>query len=376
MADLIFKGIHKRYGASPDVIRDVNLTIKQGEFCVFVGPSGCGKSTLLRMVAGLEDISEGELLLGGKRMNEKAPTERGVAMVFQSYALYPHMNVYDNMAFGLKVLKTSSDTVDKKVREAARILQLEPLLKRLPKELSGGQRQRVAIGRAIVRQPQIFLFDEPLSNLDAALRVQTRLEIAKLHSDIGTSSMIYVTHDQVEAMTLADKIVLLNAGRAMVEDGSIAQVGSPLELYHHPVNRFVAGFIGSPAMNFLPATVQEVGADGVTLALPGGVRLAAQVTGNGLAHGEPVSFGIRPEHLTVDDKGNLKGRVRHVEHMGELSYLYVDLPDMSAPVVVKHAGTFHGLAGSPICLAAPAGNAHLFDADGRARRRLPSAALS
>jgi multiple sugar transport system ATP-binding protein len=244
MADLIFKGIHKRYGASPDVIRDVNLTIKQGEFCVFVGPSGCGKSTLLRMVAGLEDISEGELLLGGKRMNEKAPTERGVAMVFQSYALYPHMNVYDNMAFGLKVLKTSSDTVDKKVREAARILQLEPLLKRLPKELSGGQRQRVAIGRAIVRQPQIFLFDEPLSNLDAALRVQTRLEIAKLHSDIGTSSMIYVTHDQVEAMTLADKIVLLNAGRAMVEDGSIAQVGSPLELYHHPVNRFVAGFIG------------------------------------------------------------------------------------------------------------------------------------
>ncbi|WP_211474567.1 ABC transporter ATP-binding protein [Collimonas humicola] len=375
MADLIFKGIHKRYGAGLDVIRDVNLTIKQSEFCVFVGPSGCGKSTLLRMVAGLEDISSGELLLGDVRMNEKPPTERGVAMVFQSYALYPHMTVYDNMAFGLKILKTSTDTVDKKVREAARILQLEPLLKRLPKELSGGQRQRVAIGRAIVRQPQIFLFDEPLSNLDAALRVQTRLEIAKLHTDIGTSSMIYVTHDQVEAMTLADKIVLLNAGHAVTEDGSIAQIGTPLELYHHPVNRFVAGFIGSPAMNFLPARVHEIGAHGVTLVLPDGTQLTAEVAGNDLLRGAPASFGIRPEHLSINDAGQLKGRVRHVEHMGELSYLYVDLPGLAVPLVVKQAGTFSGQAGGPIRLAAPAANAHLFDANGRARRRLPSAAL-
>lgn len=376
MAELIFKGIEKHYGDGPSVIRDVNLTIKQGEFCVFVGPSGCGKSTLLRMVAGLEDITGGELLLGGKRMNEKAPTDRGVAIVFQSYALYPHMTVYDNMAFGLKVLKTSADTVDKKVREAARILQLEPFLKRLPKELSGGQRQRVAIGRAIVRQPQIFLFDEPLSNLDAALRVQTRLEIAKLHTDIGISSMIYVTHDQVEAMTLADKIVLLNAGPAVAKEGSVAQFGTPLELYHHPVNRFVAGFIGSPAMNFLPATVKGVGEDGVTLTLPGGVQLAAKVAGNDLEPGATVSFGIRPEHWSVDPTGPLRGQLRHVEHMGELSYLYVDLPNMLVPVVVKHAGTFNGQAGSPIDLAVPAANAHLFDADGRARRRLPSAATA
>jgi multiple sugar transport system ATP-binding protein len=368
MADLIFKGIHKRYGASPDVIRDVNLTIKQGEFCVFVGPSGCGKSTLLRMVAGLEDISGGELLLGGKRMNEKSPTDRGVAMVFQSYALYPHMTVYENMAFGLKVLKTSTDTVDKKVREAARILQLEPLLERLPKELSGGQRQRVAIGRAIVRQPQIFLFDEPLSNLDAALRVQTRLEIAKLHSDIGTSSMIYVTHDQIEAMTLADKIVLLNAGEAVLRDGSVAQCGAPLELYHFPVNKFVAGFIGSPKMNFIPGVLEKAEA-GVATVRVANALLTAQVDALDLPQGTPVELGIRPEHtlLTNGDSlaNTIKGSVAFVEKLGEASYLYVRLPDGKL-ITVRESGDTANKIDDLISVYLAPDSLHAFKQDGRA----------
>ncbi len=371
MADLIFKGIHKRYGNSPDVIRDVNLTIKQGEFCVFVGPSGCGKSTLLRMVAGLEDISGGELLLGGQRMNEKSPTERGVAMVFQSYALYPHMSVYDNMAFGLKILKTSSDTVDKKVREAARILQLEPLLQRLPKELSGGQRQRVAIGRAIVRQPQIFLFDEPLSNLDASLRVQTRLEIAKLHADIGTSSMIYVTHDQVEAMTLADKIVLLNAGEAVLRDGSVAQCGAPLELYHYPVNKFVAGFIGSPKMNFIPGVLETAGA-GVATVRVADALLSVQVDALDLAPGTPLELGIRPEHtqLTNGERraNTIHGKVAFVEKLGEASYLYVRLPDGKL-ITLRESGDTASRIDDPISVYLAPDSLHAFKPDGRACRR-------
>ena len=225
MADVRMRSVYKRFG-SVKVIENVDLDIEDGEFAVFVGPSGCGKSTLLRLVAGLEDISSGDLSIGGKRVNDLPPSERGVSMVFQSYALYPHMTIYENMAFGLKLAKENKDEIDKRVRNAARILQMEHLLERLPKELSGGQRQRVAIGRAIVRKPEVFLFDEPLSNLDAALRVQTRIEISKLHQDLG-ASMIYVTHDQVEAMTLADKIVLLNAGKAVVEEGSVAQVGPP-----------------------------------------------------------------------------------------------------------------------------------------------------
>lgn len=368
MADLIFKGIHKRYGNGHDVIRDVNLTIKQGEFCVFVGPSGCGKSTLLRMVAGLEDISGGELLLGAKRMNEKSPTERGVAMVFQSYALYPHMTVYENMAFGLKVLKTSTDTVDKKVREAARILQLEPLLERLPKELSGGQRQRVAIGRAIVRQPQIFLFDEPLSNLDASLRVQTRLEIAKLHADIGTSSMIYVTHDQVEAMTLADKIVLLNAGEAVLRDGSVAQCGAPLELYHYPVNKFVAGFIGSPKMNFIPGVLEKAEAGVATVRVANAV-LTAQVDALDLPPGTPVELGIRPEHTLLtngDSRANtIQGSVAFVEKLGEASYLYVRLPDGQL-ITVRESGDSANKIDDPISVYLAPDSMHAFKQDGRA----------
>ncbi|MDP3842616.1 MAG: sn-glycerol-3-phosphate ABC transporter ATP-binding protein UgpC [Oxalobacteraceae bacterium] len=368
MADLIFKGIHKRYGTGPDVIRDVNLTIEQGEFCVFVGPSGCGKSTLLRMVAGLEDISGGELLMGGQRMNEKSPTERGVAMVFQSYALYPHMSVYDNMAFGLKILKTSSDTVDKKVREAARILQLEPLLERLPKELSGGQRQRVAIGRAIVRQPQIFLFDEPLSNLDASLRVQTRLEIAKLHSDIGTSSMIYVTHDQVEAMTLANKIVLLNAGDAVLRDGSVAQCGAPLELYHFPVNKFVAGFIGSPKMNFIQGVLEKAEAGVATVRVANAV-LSAQVDATDLAPGTPLELGIRPEH-TLPTSGErlantICGKVAFVERLGEASYLYLRLPDGKLITVRESGDTAHKI-GELISVYLAPDSLHAFKQDGRA----------
>ena len=254
MSRIDFKNVCKRYAPGlPFTINNANLTIERGEFCVFVGPSGCGKSTLLRMVAGLEDITSGDLSIGGKRMNDLPPAKRGVAMVFQSYALYPHMTVAENMAFGLRVMGSDKAAIDTKVKRAAEILQLGPLLERLPKQLSGGQRQRVAIGRAIVKEPDVFLFDEPLSNLDAALRVQTRLEIAKLHHDIGKASMIYVTHDQVEAMTLADKIVLLRAGAAVQEHGSVAQFGSPMELYHRPQNLFVAEFIGSPKMNICPA---------------------------------------------------------------------------------------------------------------------------
>src|SRR5918998_3623100 len=254
MADVVLKGVCKSFGTAK-VIHDVDLAVRDGEFVVFVGPSGCGKSTLLRLIAGLEDITVGDLSIDGTRVNDLPPPKRGIAMVFQTYALYPHMTVYDNMAFGLELAKASKAEIDQRVREAARLLQIETLLDRKPKQLSGGQRQRVAIGRAIVREPKVFLFDEPLSNLDAALRVQTRIEIAKLHSNLN-ATMIYVTHDQVEAMTLADRIVVLNAGR-------IEQVGTPLDLYHHPANLFVAGFIRSPRMNLLPATVAGADASGL-----------------------------------------------------------------------------------------------------------------
>ncbi len=253
--------IRKSYGAI-DVIKGVDLEIKQGEFVVFVGPSGCGKSTLLRMIAGLEEITGGEMIIDGQRVNEVPPARRGIAMVFQSYALYPHMTVYDNMAFGMRIAKESKEEIDRRVRAAADILQLGPYLERLPKALSGGQRQRVAIGRAICRNPKVFLFDEPLSNLDAALRVATRIEIAKLNEQMADTTMIYVTHDQVEAMTLADRIVVLSAGH-------IEQVGPPLELYERPANLFVAQFIGSPAMNIVPVKIDEAG-DHTRVLLPGG----------------------------------------------------------------------------------------------------------
>jgi multiple sugar transport system ATP-binding protein len=265
MSAISLSNIQKTFGANAPVIRNLNLDIGAHEFCVFLGPSGCGKSTLLRIVAGLEDQTDGDVTIGGRSMNGVPAAERGVAMVFQSYALFPHMSVYDNMAFGLKLAKTPKAEVDRKVREAARVLQLDTLLERKPRELSGGQRQRVAIGRAIVREPGVFLFDEPLSNLDAALRGQTRIEIARLHQRFAQASVVYVTHDQIEAMTLADKIVLLHAGADTQRFGSIAQIGAPLELYHRPRSRFVAGFIGSTAKSTrLRTTASTSGSNAAT----------------------------------------------------------------------------------------------------------------
>ena len=301
MADVNLKSVKKTYDKT-EVIHGVDLDINSGEFIVFVGPSGCGKSTLLRMVAGLEDITEGEISIGGEVVNEIIAAERGVAMVFQSYALYPHMTVFNNMAFALKQAKTPVDEINSRVLEAAKILQIESLFERLPKQLSGGQRQRVAIGRAIVRNPKVFLFDEPLSNLDAALRVQTRIEIAKLHSQL-TATMIYVTHDQVEAMTLADRIVVIN-------QGVIEQVGTPIELYNSPKNQFVAEFIGSPKMNMINIQNGEK-FDLVNLNLPS----------------EASKIGIRPEHLSLANNGShkLKGTVRHIENLGEHLLCYINL---------------------------------------------------
>ncbi len=301
MAYVNLKSVKKTYDKT-EVIHGVDLDINSGEFIVFVGPSGCGKSTLLRMIAGLEDITEGEISIGGEVVNEIIAAERGVAMVFQSYALYPHMTVFNNMAFALKQAKTPVDEINRRVLEAAKILQIESLFERLPKQLSGGQRQRVAIGRAIVRNPKVFLFDEPLSNLDAALRVQTRIEIAKLHSQL-TATMIYVTHDQVEAMTLADRIVVIN-------QGVIEQVGTPIELYNSPKNQFVAEFIGSPKMNMINIQNGEK-FDLINLNPPD----------------EASKIGIRPEHLSLANSGShkLKGTVRHIENLGEHLLCYINL---------------------------------------------------
>ncbi len=360
MASVRLEGVRKRFG-TVEVVHGVDLAIADGEFVVFVGPSGCGKSTLLRMIAGLEDISAGDLFIGDKRMNALSPKERGIAMVFQSYALYPHMTVYQNMAFGLEIAKSSKDDIDAAVRRAAGILELTPLLDRLPKQLSGGQRQRVAIGRAIVRKPKVFLFDEPLSNLDAALRVQMRVEIAKLHDDMGVT-MIYVTHDQVEAMTLADKIVVLN-------DGRIEQVGAPLTLYHHPDNLFVAGFIGSPRMNFLETRVAEVSPEGVGVDLPGGGRVVAPVDAQAISPGAPVTLGIRPEHLTLGggDAG-LTGRIEVVEQLGEAFLLHVRLADRTL-FTAKLPGDSRLSAGAEVRLGVKGAFCHVFDADGQAMSR-------
>ncbi|MGQ8634084.1 ABC transporter ATP-binding protein [Agrobacterium sp. DKPNP3] len=316
MAELSLKNVVKRYGAL-EVIHGANLEVKDGEFVVFVGPSGCGKSTLLRMIAGLEDISGGDIVIGGKTVSDADPADRGIAMVFQSYALYPHMTVAENLSFGLRMNGNPKADTQKRVSRAAEILQINELMDRRPKQLSGGQRQRVAIGRAIVREPQVFLFDEPLSNLDAELRVQMRVEISRLHKQLGTT-MIYVTHDQTEAMTLADKIVVLRAG-------NIEQVGAPLDLYDDPANRFVAGFVGSPKMNFLDATVVGSGADSVTLALDSdpAVRLTLPIK-EGVNEGAKVSLGIRPEHF-ADAAGGDADLTVHVdvaEHLGNTSYVY------------------------------------------------------
>lgn len=362
MASITFKSVCKTYGSHAQVIRDVNLDIAQGEFCVFVGPSGCGKSTLLRTVAGLEEITSGELLINGQRMNDVPSAQRGVAMVFQSYALFPHMTVYQNMAFGLELAKRPKVEVDQKVRAAADILQLGPYLSRLPKALSGGQRQRVAIGRAIVREPGVFLFDEPLSNLDAALRVQTRFEIAKIHRDFGKASTVYVTHDQVEAMTLADRILLLNSGPAVDQEGSVAQCGSPLELYHRPRNIFVAGFIGSPKMNFMAARFVGGDQQHAMVKLAGGEVVRAAVDARGLQAGQSVTLGIRPEHASVGTSDQYVAReVQWQERLGESTYLYLGSGVVGEPWVVKAAGQAHANPGNRIAMLLPPQHCHVFD---------------
>jgi len=319
MAELSLTNVIKRYGAL-EIIHGANLEVKDGEFVVFVGPSGCGKSTLLRMIAGLEDISGGEINIGGKVVNDVEPADRGIAMVFQSYALYPHMTVAENLSFGLRMNGNPKEDTEKRVQHAAGILQINELMHRRPKQLSGGQRQRVAIGRAIVREPEVFLFDEPLSNLDAELRVQMRVEISRLHKQLGTT-MIYVTHDQTEAMTLADKIVVLRAG-------NIEQVGAPLDLYDDPANQFVAGFVGSPKMNFIKAVVAGKDAAGLTVALAAdkNVRLTLPLAAS-LAEGTDVTLGVRPEHFGDAGKGDadLTVSVDVAEHLGNTSYIYATL---------------------------------------------------
>jgi multiple sugar transport system ATP-binding protein len=372
MTRIDFRQVRKRYAPGlPLTINDADIEIGSGEFCVFVGPSGCGKSTLLRMVAGLEDISSGDLLIGGQRVNDLPPAKRGVAMVFQSYALYPHMTVAENMAFGLRTLGADKAAIDRKVKAAAEILQLTPLLERLPKALSGGQRQRVAIGRAIVKEPKVFLFDEPLSNLDAALRVQTRLEIARLHKDLGSASMIYVTHDQVEAMTLADKIVLLHAGKLIEERGSVAQVGSPMALYHRPASRFVAEFIGSPKMNVLPARLLNAQADHAEVELAG-QRVRVAVDARHLARHAEVQVGVRPEHVVLADEGEgaaLPVSLLHVERLGDASLLYVDGGPGVGTLTVRVEGAATQAPGARLRLRLRPEQLHLFDAAGLSCQR-------
>jgi len=376
MSRIDFNHVNKRYGPSlPLTIKDATLTVNDGEFCVFVGPSGCGKSTLLRCVAGLEDITSGDLSIAGVRVNDLPPAQRGVAMVFQSYALYPHMTVAENMAFGLQVMGADKAAIAQKVKAAADILQLTPLMDRLPKMLSGGQRQRVAIGRAIVKEPKVFLFDEPLSNLDAALRVQTRLEIAKLHHDLGSASMIYVTHDQVEAMTLADKIVLLHTGALIEQRGSVAQVGSPMTLYHRPASTFVAEFIGSPKMNLLPGKLlsAEAGHARVDVA---GQAISAAVDASALAAGSAVQLGIRPEHIVVaspaentGEGAGLPATLLHVERLGDSSLLYVNVGAGFPTLTVKVEGSVSRPAGTALTLRLLPDQLHLFDAAGQACQR-------
>ena len=353
MAALKLTNVAKTYGEVA-VLKDINLDIRKGELIVFVGPSGCGKSTLLRMIAGLEPISGGTLEIDGARMNEVPPAQRGIAMVFQSYALYPHMTVRDNMAFALKIAKKSRAEIDAAVGNAARILQLTPYLDRLPKALSGGQRQRVAIGRAIVRDPKVYLFDEPLSNLDAALRVATRIEIAQLKEKMPDSTMIYVTHDQVEAMTLATRIVVLNAG-------GIAQIGTPLDLYQRPENEFVAQFIGSPAMNLLDGDVIATGAE-TTVRLKTGATLRAAVASEAALIGARVRAGVRPEDFVPCAAAGaaFTGNVEITEALGEVTLLYFARQDGAPAVIAKLPGIHSGLRHRVVSLTADPGKVQLF----------------
>ena len=347
--------------AGTEVLKGVDIDVKEHEFLVFVGPSGCGKSTLLRSIAGLERIDSGHVVIEGEDVTELEPSQRGVAMVFQSYALYPHMSVYENIAFGLRMIKLPEAQIKERVHRAAEILQIGQLLERRPRALSGGQRQRVAIGRSIVREPKVFLFDEPLWNLDAALRVQMRLELIKLHKQLN-ATMIYVTHDQTEAMTMADRIVVLNYGQ-------VEQIGSPLELYRTPRNRFVAGFIGSPKMNFLDVRVQKKDAQRLTIELPGGAPLDVPCNGDGVEAGQTLVLGIRPEHFIESANGNadsaLTGEVMVIEHLGSETLLHVRLADERV-IQVKGSGESTAEEGQRLQAGFSVRHVHLFREDGLA----------
>ncbi|MET0210128.1 MAG: sn-glycerol-3-phosphate ABC transporter ATP-binding protein UgpC [Burkholderiaceae bacterium] len=371
MSHVSLNNISKRYGET-DILRGIDLEIADGELVVLVGPSGCGKSTLLRLLCGLEEITDGQIVIDGEVVNERPPADRGIAMVFQSYALYPHMSVFSNMAFGLKLHGADRKERRRRVLEAARTLQIDHLLGRLPRELSGGQRQRVAIGRAIVREPKLFLFDEPLSNLDAALRVKTRIELSRLHRSLG-ATMVYVTHDQVEAMTLGDKIVVMHEGR-------IQQAGTPLELYQRPANRFVATFIGSPTINLFEASVAKVDEDALEVVLSGGATAHAAVDTSGLAIGQKVELGVRPEHFSVLQPGRaaphgepgvrLAGVVTLVEQLGDSHLLY--LRSAGHDLVVRGAAQTRLQVGAEVEVVAPIEAVHVFDEHGRAAARTAS----
>ena len=353
MSDLKLRGVHKSFGAI-EVIKGVDLDIKSREFVVFVGPSGSGKSTLLRMIAGLESITAGELEIGGRQMNDVDPSKRGIAMVFQSYALYPHMTVRENMGFALRFAGVAKAEIAKQVAEAARILELEPLLDRRPRELSGGQRQRAAIGRAIVRHPQVFLFDEPLSNLDAELRVHMRIEIARLHKELRTT-IVYVTHDQVEAMTLADKIVVLR-------DGAVAQVGTPLDLYDDPDNLFVAGFIGSPKMNFLLGVIDK-GRTVIHLPTHGNREIPVTGLASIPADGTSVTVGLRPGHFNATGSAQLDLNIEMIEHLGVETYVYATTGKGEVVTIATHDGRSLK-AGEPFAAHFDPASALLFDSEG------------
>jgi ABC-type sugar transport system ATPase subunit len=362
VAEVELTGVGKSFGDA-SILSGIDLEIADGEFVVLVGPSGSGKSTLLRLIAGLEEVTAGRIRIGSADVTDRGPSDRGIAMVFQSYALYPHLSVYENMAFALRLAKLDKAEIDRQVRAAAEILNITPLLNRKPRQLSGGQRQRVAIGRAIVRKPEVFLFDEPLSNLDAALRVSMRYEFARLHEQLGTT-MIYVTHDQVEAMTLADRIVVLAQGR-------IEQIGSPLDLYERPDNLFVAGFIGSPKINLLPVEIVDIGASEALLRLTTGDTFRAAVDVTRATIGDRATLGLRPEQLLLEGDGNgFEVTVRFVEELGVLTFAYVDLPGVDGTMTVQLPGRIHLSAGQKVRFSAEPSAAYLFDGEGRAFPRI------
>ncbi|WP_394790769.1 ABC transporter ATP-binding protein [Rhodoferax sp.] len=354
MAGIQLKRVSKHYGSAA-VISDLNLDIAQGEFLVFLGPSGCGKSTLLRMIAGLEPVTSGDIIIDGRDVTELAPGQRGVAMVFQHYALYPHMSVYDNMAFGMRNIGMAEAEIDSRIQDAARMLELDQLLQRKPGQLSGGQRQRVAIGRSIVKNPSAFLFDEPLSNLDAALRTRTRVELARLHLRLQ-STMVFVTHDQVEAMTLATRIVVMNKGR-------IEQIGSPMDIYRRPATRFVAGFIGQPAMNFLDAERLAPQDGRLCLQLVNGSILQTALMDAAVPAASQLTVGIRAEFITLDAQGSLPGRVDVVERLGDRTLVHVGLADGSSVVAEAHRDS-EVRNGEAVTLRIDSARVHVFDAAG------------